>query len=89
MPEAKARKKYNVSPEEFVVAWEESGSVDEVSSRLGMPKPNVTARASSYRAKGVTLKQMPRGGNRRLDVENLNDTAGRVARRSTGPWRRC
>lgn len=68
----KKRTRYNVSPEEFVVAWQRSETVQEVCDRLGMPKANVLARASNYRSRGVILKEMPRGRSRHLEVEKLN-----------------
>lgn len=63
---------YDVSPEQFVYAWQTSRSADEVAEKLKMPKPIVHARASSYREKGVPLKKMPRHTNRGLDLKGLN-----------------
>jgi hypothetical protein len=67
-----AKKNYNVSPEEFVVAWQMSKTAEEAAQRLGMPKGIVLARASFYREKGVNLKTMKRGKKKLLDVQALN-----------------
>jgi uncharacterized protein (TIGR02996 family) len=56
--EVERRAKYFVSPEKFVLAWNDSESADEVAERLGMTKPIVLARVSAYRKKGVHLKKM-------------------------------
>lgn len=66
------RKEYDVSPEKFIEVWQTSSSADEVSRKLGMPKPIVHARASSYRQNGIKLKKMPRSSSRSLDVDALN-----------------
>lgn len=63
---------YNVSPADFVVAWESSETVSEVSDRLGMPKPIVLARASGYRKDGVRLKKLRRESKKALDIDELN-----------------
>lgn len=65
-------KSYDVSPEEFIRVWQTSNSTDEVSEALKMPKPIVLARVSGYRNKGIKLKEMPRAGSNKLDVEKLN-----------------
>jgi len=66
------RTEYNVSPEEFIRAWQTSASADEVAEKLKMPKPIVHARATTYRKAGVKLKSMPRKGQGKLDVDALN-----------------
>jgi biotin operon repressor len=66
------RRRYRVTPEEFVVAWQTSTSAQEVADKLKMPKANVLARACSYRKAGVQLKRMKRASGRRLNVERLN-----------------
>lgn len=68
----KGRSRYDITPEEFVTAWNSSKNAGEVADKLGMPKPLVLARASKYRKAGVKLKEMKRGSGRRLDVEGLN-----------------
>lgn len=67
-----ARKEYNVTPEQFVMAWEASASAQECADKLKMPKPIVLARASSYRKDGINLKKMKRGVNG-LNIGQLND----------------
>jgi transposase len=66
---------YNISAEEFVVAWQTSKSAQEVADRLGVPKPIVHARASAYQQAGIKLKHMPKGPRKRLDLEELNRLA--------------
>jgi hypothetical protein len=66
------RKDYNVTPQEFIRAWESSSTAEEVAEILGMPKAIVLARASNYRLQGVKLKKMPRQNKRKLDVDALN-----------------
>ena len=66
-------KKHVVTPDEFVVAWTTSATVDEVAARLKLPKPIVSARASAYRRRGVQLKKMRRGNQQKLNVQLLND----------------
>jgi hypothetical protein len=66
------RKAYDVPPEKFIEVWQTSNSADEVSQRLGMPKPIVHARASNYRQLGIKLKKMPRTPRHKLDVAHLN-----------------
>jgi hypothetical protein len=64
--------RYNVSAEEFIRTWQASATADEVAEKLGMPKPIVHARASSYRSVGIRLKKMPRPEGKTIDVEGLN-----------------
>jgi hypothetical protein len=66
------RTEYNVTPEEFIKAWQQSDSPQEVADLLKMPKAIVLARASNYRDNGIRLKKMKRGQKRKLDVEALN-----------------
>jgi hypothetical protein len=63
---------YDVSAEQFITAWEQAGSAEEVVEKLGMPKAIVHARASTYRSAGIKLKKMPRKARKRLDVDALN-----------------
>src|SRR5436309_1183872 len=67
-----AKKQYNVTPEQFVQAWQTSESAQEVADRLGMPKAIVLARASTYRQQGINLKKMKKKHKRALDVPALN-----------------
>lgn len=48
--------KKQVSPEDFVRAFESGGSADEVAKTLNMSKVGVINRAKRYRAAGVKLK---------------------------------
>jgi hypothetical protein len=68
----KKRKKYPVTDEQFVKAWSESNSAQEVADKLGMPKNIVLARSATWRNRGVKLKRMERKNPRRLDVDKLN-----------------
>lgn len=51
---------YNVSKEKFCLCWEQSSSLEEVATKLNMPKPIVSARAKNYRDEGILLKYMKR-----------------------------
>ena len=77
------RRKYNVSPEEFVTAWETSETPLEVATKLNMPKPIVLARASSYRAVGVRLNKMTRKRVDSLDIAGLNNLIAKLPREPT------
>jgi hypothetical protein len=80
MPEEtqKTRKRYDVSPEEFVEAsWQESSTPNAVARRLGMPRSCVLSRACTYRKRGVRLKRM-RPPSRKLNIERLNKLAAAV-----------
>lgn len=68
----KTQKKYHVSAEEFVIAWNTSASAQEVAERIGMPVPIVHARASKYRKAGVRLKDHKVDSGRSLNVAKLN-----------------
>lgn len=70
--EVKTRTAYNVTPQQFITAWETSNTAQEVADKLGMPKLIVLARASSYRQDGIHLKKMRRDHKRALDVDALN-----------------
>jgi len=69
---AKRRAAYDVTPEQFITAWQTSESADEVADKLKMPKAIVLARASGYRRAGLKLKKMPRRPSKVLDIERLN-----------------
>lgn len=91
--EQKPRKqptRYNVSPEDFIKAFQESNSPEEVSEKVNMPVKAVMARASAYRKQrkdgrpGIPLKYFPRkatggGGGARLDLDNLRHLAESLA----------
>jgi hypothetical protein len=55
-----ARKDYKVSWKQFIIAWRESESLDEVSKKLDMPKAQCAARAADYRKLDVPLKNFSR-----------------------------
>lgn len=42
---------------EFIQAWQEAESLDEIAERLGIPRGLASARATRYRAQGVPLKR--------------------------------
>jgi hypothetical protein len=46
---------YKASPATFIMTWINSKNLDEVASKLHMPKKIVTARASKYRQRGIAL----------------------------------
>jgi hypothetical protein len=80
---AKKRTEYDVTPEQFIEAWQTSQSAQEVATRLKMPKPIVLARASFYRQAGINLKKMPRKTSRELDVERLNKLIEELRRKES------
>ena len=87
MAETRKRRVYGLSREEFGLMWNASNSSKEAARKMtelcrqkGTLGPNeemktavVLARVTSYRKKGVELKEMPRsGGGNRMDVDALN-----------------
>src|ERR1700690_1178724 len=78
--EKTVRKDYGVSPAEFVEIWQSSQSTGEVVKRTGMPKRSVNARASTYRKKGVKLKEHEVTSKRRFDIDELNRLAEEAAK---------
>lgn len=62
---------YNVSPAQFVKAWEKATTVADVQRITGLPISAIYSRASHYRKKGVVLRrlQRPKTG---FDVSALN-----------------
>jgi hypothetical protein len=68
----KERAEYNVTPQQFIEAWQRSDSPQQVADRLKMPKNIVLARASMYRVAGIKVKKMKRRNKRYLDVSALN-----------------
>jgi len=59
------------SAKEFVITWQSSDSINEVSEKLGLTYASVASRAKIYRSKGVNLKKYERCG--KIDVDDLND----------------
>jgi hypothetical protein len=78
------RQHYEVTPEQFITAWQIADSIDEVVEKLGMPKPIVHARASNYRQVGIKLKKMPRKRRDGLDVESLNRLIEQLSQQDDG-----
>jgi hypothetical protein len=84
-PSGEGREEYNVSPEDFVLIWQTSKSLDEATRRMStyigknMPKEIVASRAAAYRNKGVHLKKMPRIKHG-LDSGHLNKLVAEVDR---------
>ena len=72
------RAEYNVTPEKFIEVWESSETAQEVADRLGMPKPIVLARASTYRSLKIKLKKMKRESKRALNVDECNRLIERI-----------
>lgn len=63
------------TPEQFVMAWQESNSVAEVSEKTGIPTATASGRARDYRVHGIPLKMMHKAGKRLLDVKALTKLA--------------
>jgi transposase len=72
-PQPRRTAKTGISPFEFIQAWQESSSLDEVCDRLGVSKKYVAARANAYRRQGVPLKEY--GYGRSLDWRDLAEFA--------------
>lgn len=51
-----------ISPEEFIVTWQQSSDINEVALKLKMKKVLLVSRANYYRARGVDLKRFQRDG---------------------------
>lgn len=70
---ATEEKRVRNDAETFVTVWEASGSVGEVAQKLGITKSSAAARATKFRGKdyNIPLKNMPKGGGRRLNLEKL------------------
>jgi len=71
-----------VSREDFITAWENSNSVNEVAQKLGMKPTSVATRASQLRTKmGLPLKRYERqgggGGKKKI---TLAETVAMLAR---------
>jgi hypothetical protein len=62
----------NVTPTEFVEAWEAAKDIAEVSEKTGIPGPICAARASLYRSKGINLKKFNPGRKPAVSVAELN-----------------
>lgn len=63
----------NVSPMEFVAAWQESDTAREVCEKTGLSYSSVHQRAFEYRLKGVPLKRYNRGNA--IDWDDLKEFA--------------
>ena len=50
---------------EFVIAWQNGTSAQQVADDLGLKRPSVIQRACGLRNKGVRLKKFPRVNNGR------------------------
>ena len=68
------KKSDGVTAEDFVHAWQTSGSVAEVAEKTGLEKTRAIQKAGSYRAKGIPLKKM-QTGKEPIDVSALTDLA--------------
>lgn len=63
----------SVTPKEFIKAWEESESLNEVAGKVGLTYWGVNARACYYRKKGIKLKRLTgKNGRPGLDTVGLN-----------------
>ena len=61
--------KTHVPMEVFITVWEQNDSAKAVSEKTGIKLTSVLARASKYRADGIPLKFMKRGGGgAKLDI---------------------
>ncbi len=67
------RTRYNVNPEQVVSVWNRSQTAQEAADVLKMKKSALIARIINYRRKypQIKLKKMPRGAQKRINVEAL------------------
>lgn len=67
-------KRTNVDMPAFVKAWQGSESVPQVAEKLGLKVGSVQTRAAKYRGAPhfIPLKEMARGGAKKLDVSAAN-----------------
>lgn len=65
--------RYDVSPFEFVQAWQESEDINEVIAKLGMDKYSALSRAAYYKRKGIPLKKLRRAQS--VDWDDLKEFA--------------
>ena len=54
---------------DFITACEQSDSHQEVANKTGMELNSVAARISKYRGLGIAIKNFPRGGGPKLDLD--------------------
>lgn len=54
-------KKIEIDPREFIKTWQTSATVSDVARKFKADPSALSVRACRYRAKGIALKQMPRG----------------------------
>jgi hypothetical protein len=64
----------NVSPEQFIEAWQAGKSLAGVAKRLKLNIKTCSSRADYYRKKGVPLQKFPRG-NKGHDWQPLKNLA--------------
>ncbi len=64
--------KSQCTPEQFVKAWQEADTVQDVANSLGMSYASIISRSRNYIAKGINLKLMTKDRNV-VDVDKLNE----------------
>lgn len=69
----------SVTPEEFVRAWQASGSLAEVAEKTGLRPESVKARGYRFRKKGVPLREFAAAGRPATDWEALRQLAVKLA----------
>jgi hypothetical protein len=71
--EAKKTRKAHVPSSEFIISWEKHSDANSVAAELNMEVGTVLSRASKYRGLGIALKNYPRGGGAKLDLQGAKD----------------
>lgn len=72
------RTNYNITPIQFVDAWNSSNSAQEAADKLSaiagrkVPKNIVLARAATYRAKKLNLKNMDKRNPHTINIDEIN-----------------
>lgn len=54
------KRRPRVNDRDFVIAWQTGSTLEEVASKLSLPRCSVQARANWFRREGVNLKRFPR-----------------------------
>ena len=74
-------KRTQVSAQDFVTAYQNSETAQEVATTLGLQIASVTQRANSLRKQEVNLKKFKDGrGGKRLNIAALNTTIANMAK---------
>lgn len=74
-----------IEAEEFIRVWQGAENVEQVAERTGLYHAVCVTRARSYRARGVPLRELRKGNQRRRDWAALRALAEQLAPRVGEP----